>query len=179
MPHSESIDGSDGEMTNRNVTMWRMLSAAGLFVAAMAGGCGVGAIYNDPQGSMVGYVSPRTEWAISGDLPNARTAVDGDVGTFTVSGPSYSNSQLTIDLGRPCLFNMVVVDHGPNRDGYPARLGVLTSGDGKEFVFRHAAPGCRRVTTLLLLTPVLARYVRIQALQEGRQPWSVAEVYLQ
>ncbi len=166
-------------MTNRNVTTWRMLSAAGLAWAAMAGGCGVGAIYNDPQGSMVGSVSPRAEWAISGDLPNIRTAVDGDVNTCAVSGPAYANSQFTVDLGRPCLFNMVVVDHGPNRDGYPTRLGVLTSNDGKEFVFRHAAPGCRRATTLLMFTPVLARYVRIQALQEGRHPWSVAEVYVQ
>ena len=179
MPHPELSDGSDTEMTNRNTTTWRMLAGAGVVLAAMASGCGVGSIYSDPQGSMVGYVSSRGTWKISGDLPNAKNAIDDDVSTFARTGQSYANSQLTIDLGQPCLFNMVVVDHGPNRDGYPARLAVLTSGDGKEFILRHAVGGSRRVTTALLLTPVLARYVRIQAVEEGRQPWSVAEIYLQ
>lgn len=170
---------SDGAMTKANKTTWRILAAVSVVLAAMACGCGVGSIYSDPQGSMVAYVSPRSTWKINGDLPKAQSAIDDDVTTFAQTGPSYANSQLTIDLGQPCLFNMVVVDHGPNRDGYPARLGVLTSNDGKEFVLRHSSPGSRRVTTALLMTPVLARYVRIQALDEGRQPWSVAEVYLQ
>jgi len=153
--------------------------AAAVALAAWLGGCGPGSIYSDPRGSVVGSVSPRTQWRITGDLKDPQKAADDDVSTVALSHAVYSNAALTIDLGRPCLFNMVVIDHGPNRDGCAGRVAVLTSTDGREYVFRHAAPGSRRVSTLLMLTPVLARYIRLQVLQEGQAPWSVAEVYIQ
>jgi len=58
-------------------------------------------------------------------------------------------------------------------------VAVLTSMDGREFEYRISGPGTRRITSLLLDRPVLARYVRLQAVLPGPQPWAVAEVYLQ
>ena len=39
--------------------------------------------------------------------------------------------------------------------------------------------GTRRVTYVLLDRPVLARYVRIQAIEPGRESWAVADISMQ
>jgi len=149
-------------------------------LAAAQGGCGVSDIYsaNGPK-PQAAALSKRPNWRVSGDLKDPAKAVDGDVNTAALSGRIYANASLTIDLGKPCVFNMVIIDHGPNETGFCGRVAVLTSLDGTTFTHRHTAPGTRRVTIASLIAPALARYVRLQAVQEGSEPWSVAEVYLQ
>ena len=99
--------------------------------------------------------------------------------TAAVSTQHYRGAELTIDLGAPCLFNMVIIRHGPDGEGHCARVELLTSLDGTRFISRHIAPGTRIRTNLCPIRPILARYVRLRAVVPGKHRWSVAEVYLQ
>ena len=123
-------------------------------------------------------LSPRSDWLISGELRDPHYAVDGNDSTAAVSGSDYQGATLTIDLGKLCQFNMVIVEQGNGRYGFPRRLGVLTSSDGVNFRKQMEVPGLRRVTTALLVQQVLARYVRLEAIVPGDKPWSVAEVHI-
>lgn len=121
---------------------------------------------------------PRT-WHLSGNIRNVKLAVDGDRSTAAISDLIHENSSITIDLRKACLFNAVFIHHGSMTDGFCRRVAVLTSLDGKTFTSRFEAPGTPEVTSLLIIRPVLARYVRLKALRQGPGAWSVAEVYLQ
>jgi len=123
-------------------------------------------------------LSARTRWVASGNLRDPQNAVDGNIATAAVSRAGDQNATLTIDLGRNCQFNMVVVEHGAKEFGFPRRMAVLTSTDGVNFRKQIEVPGLRRVTTAVLIRQVLARYVRLQAVVPGERPWSVAEVHL-
>ncbi len=147
----------------------------GFCFACLAGwGC-TGPIYEHSGSSSV---SPYTAWHVTGELDGVAKAVDDNVSTAAVSKSYYLNHGLTLDLGKPCLFNMVVLDHGSNENGYCRRVGLWTSMDGRNFSYVYAAPGTRRVTTINWVTPVLARYIRIQAIMPGDRPWSIAEIYV-
>jgi hypothetical protein len=74
---------------------------------------------------------------------------------------------------------MVIVDHGREDMAFAQQVGMMTSLDGRTFVRRYTGVGTRRVTTFCLMTPVLARYVRLEVLVPGDKPWAVAEVYVQ
>ena len=124
-------------------------------------------------------ITPRARWQATGAFDSPELAIDGDRRTAAVSGDSYTNATITIDLGKTCMFNTVIVDHGPEEYGYCRRVSVLTSVNGKDFKARLSAPGTRRVTVFSLVTPVLGRYVRLQATVPGARPWSIGEVYLQ
>lgn len=124
------------------------------------------------------HLTPRSRWVAYGDLHDPGLAIDGDSYTSAVSNASYKNASLTIDLGKTCLFNMVAIDHGPDRFAFARKVAVLTSSDGKKFQPQMLVPGLRQVTTIVLIKQVLARYVRLQVVAEGDRPWSVAEVYL-
>ena len=155
---------------------------AGLVAAAMAlaGGCN-GADYsaNNNGTAQQGHpISDRSRWSVSGDLADMDSAIDGSRGTAAVGRGVQSRASFTIDLGKVCLFNMVTIHHGPNEWGFCRRVALLTSLDGEKFQYRWAAPGTRRVTILCVMTPILARYVRLQAMAVGEQPWSIGEVYL-
>jgi hypothetical protein len=121
-------------------------------------------------------IPPMSGWRATGDAREPALAIDGAPGTAAVLADG--GSQITIDLGKPSMFNMVVVDHGSVTGGYPRRLAVLTSMDGRTFTQRHVAAGTPRYTTLCLFTPTLARYVRLQTVTPGNKPWNIAEVYL-
>ena len=121
---------------------------------------------------------PRT-WRLSGDISNAHLAVDGNRSTAAVSALVYENMLINIDLRKVCLFNAVFIHHGLMTDGYCGRVAVLTSLDNKTFTLQCQAPGTPEVTSLLIIKPVLARYVRLEARRQGPGAWSVAEVYLQ
>ncbi len=150
-----------------------VLAASMLFV-----GCG-GPLYNDGQRFMPGRISPRGQWTVtSSDLSNPSLAADGNRNTAAVSSSRYAQPALTIDLGKECLFNMVAIDHGLKETGHARTMAVLTSSDGVNFTQQATAPGLRRVTTILLVKPVLARYVKLQAVVAGSEPWSIGEVYL-
>ncbi len=124
-------------------------------------------------------ISPRNTWRASGDLRDPAKAIDGELSTAAVSGTPYTNARLDVDLGKPCTFNRIVVEHGPDEYGFPARMAVYTSLDGQTFHLQAEVPGKRKVTNVLLVSPTLARYVRLQAVSAGARPWSVAEIVLQ
>jgi hypothetical protein len=123
-------------------------------------------------------ISPRHRWKVWGDLRDAQRAVDGSIYTAAVSAPNYDGAVLNIDLGKSCLLNMVVIEHGPDEYGFPRNMAVLTSTDGKRFRRQIVVPGLRRITTAVLVKQVLTRYVRLQVTKQSSKPWSVAEVHL-
>ena len=112
-------------------------------------------------------------------MANPADAVDGNINTRAVASSDGATPQLTIDLGKPGMFNMVVIDHGRNELGFASEVRVQTSLDGRVFTNRYSASGARRVSSFLLLTPVLARYVRLEAVAPGQSPWSLAEIHIQ
>ncbi|MDY6913883.1 MAG: discoidin domain-containing protein [Planctomycetota bacterium] len=160
-----------------------LIRKAGAFwlVALLAAvGCDVGAVYDDNNRSPVAAISQRKSWRAYGDLRNPQHALDGKWETVAVSNRNdYDNAVLAFDLGKPCLFNMVVIEHGPNERGFCGRVAVLTSMDGVHYSDQKIGSGTRAVTTLLLDSPVLARYVQLKVIVPGTRPWSVSEVYLQ
>jgi len=126
------------------------------------------------------WLSPRGQWRISASgIENPQRALDDERGTAAVSGPSYHHAHVTIDLGKPCLFNLVVIDHGSDEFGFCGRMAVLTSTDGSAYQLQRSEPGTRRVSIVCLIRPTMARYVRIRAEEQGPRPWSLAEIYLQ
>ena len=154
--------------------------ALGLIGLLVAVGCGLEGVYDDNSRSQVAAISKRTSWRAYGDLRNPQYALDGRQDTAAVSnGNNYDDAVLTFDLGKPCLFNMVVIEHGPNEHGFCGRIAVLTSMDGVHYSDQKIGSGTRAVTTLLLDSPVLARYVQLKVIVPGTRPWSVSEVYLQ
>jgi hypothetical protein len=118
-------------------------------------------------------------WRASGDLRDPSYAIDGDLQTAAVSGNSYAGAHIEVDLGKACEFNRIIVEHGPDEFGFPHRMAVFTSLDGRNFTPLTQVYGKRRVTNVLLVAPVLARYVRLQAVVPGPHPWSVAEIGFQ
>jgi hypothetical protein len=157
-------------------TVWRVMMI-GVAAAALGAGCG-GPIYQDGR-SEAAVITMRSTWRASGDLRNVAAAIDENISTAAVSAETSGRGTITLDLGKACLFNMVVIEHGPDEMGFATRVAVLTSIDGENFTQRIIGIGTRRVTILYLGGPVLARYVRLRALTSGQRPWSVAEVYLQ
>lgn len=104
---------------------------------------------------------------------------DSNVGTYSVSEYDYQNAVVNIDLKTPCMFNTVIIDHGPAKEnGYCRRVVVLVSNNGRDYKKVHSVPGTKRVTFVSFITPVLARYVRLQAVVPGNEPWAIAEIYL-
>ena len=157
---------------------YRCASVLVLAAAILSAGCG-GQLYNDAQRFMPGRITPRRQWVVSSNiLSNPSQAADGDRYTAATSSSSYAYAELTIDLGKECLFNMVAIDHGLKEYGHARTVAVLTSSDGTNFTQQAAVPGLRRVTTILLVKPVLARYVKLRAVAAGSKPWSIGEVYL-
>jgi hypothetical protein len=124
-------------------------------------------------------VTPQKNWRAYGDLRDPGKAIDGDLSTAAVSGNSYTNASIEIDLGKPCTFNRIIVEHGPDEMGYPNRMALYTSMDGHSFTPQGEVAGRRKVTNMSLIRPVLARYVRLQAVSPGARPWSVAEIVIQ
>ncbi|RPI62151.1 MAG: discoidin domain-containing protein [Planctomycetaceae bacterium] len=149
--------------------------AAGLLGLA---GC-ASSVYEHGPTFQAAVVTPNTSWKITGDLSNMGAAIDGNTMLPATSGANYANASFTIDLSKPCLFNMIALDQGFFEDHFPRRVAIYTSMDGKNWSFIYAAPGTRRVTVMTWATPVLARYVKVVAAMPGEKPWAVAEVYIQ
>ncbi len=146
-----------------------------LIGCALVSGCGPGS-QQSGRSAPAAAVSPRSQWTVTGDLQDLDAVIDVSNGTAAVSDADYAGAQITIDLGKPCLFNMVVVEHGRGRTGFSRRMKVLTSMDGENFQPRASVPGTRRVTTACLMTPVLAKYVRLKAEVPGDEPWAIVGV---
>lgn len=150
-------------------------------LTAMLAGCGgTPMIYQDNSQSLLGEsLTPKNTWLASGDVTTPASAIDGQVDTLANSGASYAGATFTIDLGRSCVFQTIILDHGRNEDGYAATVEVFTSTDGRIWQPEYVTIGTRRATILSLPKPTLARYLRLRALRPGPGPWSLAEVYLQ
>ena len=162
----------------RYVTKWLCLVTAAAVIAA--GGCDVSEIYRPRTDDMFGAkISPKRKWRASGSVTNPKAAIDGRLETIARASFRRAGAELTIDLGETCVFQMIIIDHGNEQTGCARRVGVATSTNGRTFKDRHAAPGARRVTHILLPKPVLARYLRLKVITPGRRPWAVGEVYLQ
>jgi len=112
-------------------------------------------------------------------LKDVSLAADGATATASVTmHNSYEGAELTIDLGRPCVFNHVAVEHGPDEFGFARQVALLTSSDGRNFQEQRRVAGQRKVTNILLVKAALARYIRLRVAVPGNRPWSVAEVVL-
>lgn len=163
----------------KSVTTYTLLAAA-VFIALGGGGCDMPVIYQPWTGGKFGAdISPRAKWKVSGTLANAQAITDGDLLTAAKGAYRNRNDELIIDLGRHCVFELIIIDHGESQDGYVRRVGIATSIAGQIYTDRYQAPGTRRVTHILLPQPVGARYLRLRVLTPGRLPWSVAEVFVQ
>ena len=149
-----------------------------LSLAACLAGC-VPTTYQERRSSMGQAISPRDIWQKAGDLSDPPNAIDENLSTASISAEGYTSAAFTIDLGKQCLFNIVVLEHGNGHEfGYCRKVSVSTSRDGQRFIERAVAAGTRRVTTICMITPELARYVRIRAIEPGQRPWAIAEVHL-
>lgn len=127
-------------------------------------------------------LSDKHTWKISakGDtFKHLRWAIDQNLLTVAETSRNYRQASVTIDLTRPCLFNLVMIVHGDKEFGFARRVSIATSNDGRNFTHRYTASGTRQVTYLPLLEPVSARYIRITAVQPGTRPWALAEIVIQ
>lgn len=155
---------------------WRAMVITVLAAGALGAGCN-GSRYQNSRAEAAA-ITPRSTWQVSGDLRTHPAAIDQNISTAAVSADSSGRGTITIDLSKPCLFNMVIIEHGPDEMGFAPRVAVHISLDGQTFSQHYVGVGSRRVTILYMGGPVLARYVRLQALAAGQRPWSVAEIYL-
>ncbi|MDP6635586.1 MAG: discoidin domain-containing protein [Phycisphaerae bacterium] len=164
------------ELRSRTVLFTTL--AVCVFLGAGCGPAGNLYLHRGKKPPAASISDPRS-WRLSGNIPDVRLAVDGDRSTAAVSPLIHENTAIVIDLRKACLFNAVFIHHGSMTDGYCGRVAVLTSFDGQNFTPQFEAPGTREVTSLIIIKPVLARYVMLKALKQGPGAWSVAEVYLQ
>ena len=159
--------------------MLKILEKNVFFILLPAMLCGCEVDYSSREKFPAAEISPRSSWKVSGTLRGCENAIDSDPATAATTGHSYDNSVIIVDLGKICLFNTVIADHGSDEFGFCRRVAILTSIDGKKYTHRTAISGTRQVSFFNLVTPTLARYVRLQAIVPGNRPWSIAELYLQ
>ena len=159
---------------HRTIVMWVALAT----VLTVSVGCTPG--YNEHNKQAASDIAPRVEWTITGSpsMSNLPLALDGNMSTAATSGSNQSGAWVALDLGRVCLFNTVIVEHGLADEGFAGRVAVHTSMDGTNFTYRFTGPGNRGISYFSLVTPVLARYVRLEVSQPGAHVWSLAELNL-
>ena len=147
---------------------------------ALAAGCDPGPVYDGAGTNLLGTRIPSVgQWSAAGTVSNPAQAIDGNIHTAATAANHDANSHLTIDLGKICGFNMVVIDHGREEHGFALRVEVKVSQDGRGFTTVYRGTGTRRVSTFLLDRYRLARFVRIEAAAPGAKPWSIAELHFQ
>ncbi|MBN1555326.1 MAG: discoidin domain-containing protein [Phycisphaerae bacterium] len=159
-------------------TRWILLPVT-VFLCA---GCEMEGFNPNGERAAPGIISNQKEWTIvahGGSFQNIRSAIDGLQSTAAVSGRNYANAAVTIDLGRSNYFNCISLLQGDNEDGYPRQVALSTSLDGKTFTHQRTVYGTRKVTYILLVQPIRARYIRLTAVRQNVNPWSLAEIFLQ
>lgn len=160
-------------MARKALSAW---PAMFLIYVAAVGGCDPE--YNSRTKFPAAAISERVTWKASGGVRAPQSAIDDDLSTAAITSYSYANRVIIIDLGKVCVFNTVIIEHGSDEFGFCRRVGISTSIDGKEYTQQIAGPGTRRVSIFAVIRPVLGRYVRLQAIVPGNRPWSIAEVHL-
>ncbi|MBT3279382.1 MAG: discoidin domain-containing protein [Phycisphaerales bacterium] len=129
-----------------------------------------------------GGMSPMDHWSIVsryGSFTDLDNAIDASPTSAARVEGNYVGAGFTLDLGRRCVFNMVVLSHRGQENGYARRVSVEISNDGKTFRKAWTSLGTRAYTYIPLLTQVSARYVRITATEAGVMPWSISNIYFQ
>ena len=167
-------------MYNRFIGTCRLMGLT-VLATGLLGGCGGEFVHNKTV--FPKQISPYYVWGISnqprGAFSNLRSAIDGNNLTLATSQKNYQGAAVTIDFGRSCIFNSISILHGENEFGFAQKIAVSTSLDGKKYILRRTFPGTRKVTYLLLRTPVRGRFLRLKAVTRGSKPWSIAEIYVQ
>jgi hypothetical protein len=144
------------------------------------GSAGCGSEFTRGRGPGGSRVTSSRAWTVTGDLSHPEYMADDRDATVAISGGTYRGAEVTVDFSKPCLLNMIVMRHGSGHEmGFPRRVAVATSMDGENWNHAMVALGTRRVTVVPLVTPTLARYIRLRALEEGGEPWAVAELIVQ
>jgi hypothetical protein len=150
--------------------------------AVWAVGCGAGPIYSDND-SAGGFgamsVTPRRQWSAVGNLNAPQSAIDGQSDTIARAPHNAAGFEIVIDLGEPCVFQTVILDHGDAEMGFCGQVEFSSSADGRSYAPQYRTVGTRRVTILLLPEPVLTQFVRLRCTRTGPQPWALAEIYFQ
>ena len=156
-----------------------------VWLALLAGAALVGCdaappVYQEASGTyLAASITPRSQWKVSGAVSNPAAAVDNDLHTAALTGPDYIGAAAVVDLGKPCSFQTVIIDHGVNEMGFARQVELASSLDGQNYQHEYSTAGARRVTIICLPKPILARYIRLVAEAPGTQPWSLAEIYVQ
>lgn len=153
-----------------------------LAVLCASAGCELEGFNYDGNRAAEGIISSNREWTVvahGGSFRDIRSAIDNNQATAAMSGRNYGNATVTLDLGRSCYFNCIAILHGQNRDGYARQVSLSSSLDGKTYKHQKTVYGTRKVTYILLVQPIRARYLRFTALRQNAQPWSISEIYLQ
>ena len=158
----------------RRWAMWMSLATA----AVVGLSCGPAPLYSENGPSGTAIITPRASWVVKGTLANAAAAVDGQFETAAVAPPGLAPVKLYVDLGKTCLFNMVVLEHGRDETACGRQVQVAVSMDGATYGPVATTTGGRRVTVISLIGPVLARYLELTAVP-GSQGWAVAEMYVE
>ena len=148
--------------------------AAGLFCGAS---CGPAPLYNEGSRGGTSAISPRSSWTARGTVDNPAAAIDGHFTTVAQAPAGGGPARLVIDLGKPCLFNTVVLEHGMDEMAFGRQVQLAVSLEGGPSRLATITTGQRRVTVISLISPVLARQIELTA-APGSQGWSVAELYL-
>ncbi|NLW85255.1 MAG: discoidin domain-containing protein [Planctomycetes bacterium] len=120
-------------------------------------------------------VSPRRQWKTGGTLKDPHLAIDANASTSAVG--QAPGDYLLIDLGGPSLFNYIRLTHSPETD-FPPMFEVSTGLDENRMDKAQQFPGTRKCTNMLLVTPRLARFIRIQAAGTEAHKWSLADVII-
>jgi len=152
-----------------------------VILACIAAGCDPNFDYNG-QRAQPGAMAVQSEWNVTGtpgQFSFLSFAHDGNAMTVCQAKTYNRGQYITIDFTRPCIFNMIAIQHGPFEYGYAREIAVEISNDGKNFTRIFTGEGTRKITYLCILSPVKARYVRLVALRPGIEKWSIAEVYFQ
>lgn len=151
------------------------------FLAFVAAGCDPNFNYNGDR-AQPGAMASQTEWKVTGtpgQFGFLSFAHDGNAMTVC-QAKSFSRGQaITVDFTRPCIFNMIAIQHGAYELGFPKEIAVDISNDGRNFTRIFTGEGTKKITYLCILSPVKARYVRLVALRPGIDKWSIAEIYFQ
>jgi len=167
----------------RNANVQTILIRASLLLAAcVSAGCELEGFNYSGDRAAPGVISTNKEWTIvahGGQFKDIRSAIDDNQATAAQSGRGYANAAVTLDLGRSCYFNCIAILHGNNPDGYARQVALSSSLDGRTYKHQQTVYGTRKVTYILLVQPIRARYLRLTAVRQNIHPWSISEIFLQ
>ena len=159
-----------------------LLRACLLLAACAPAGCDMEGFNYDGNRAAPGVITSNKEWTVvahGGSFKDIRSSIDNNQATAAVSGRNYMNAAVTLDLGQMSYFNCIAILHGNNEDGYARQVALSTSHDGKTYKHQKTVYGTRKVTYILLVQPIRARYIRLTAIRQNVQPWSISEIFIQ